>query len=196
MITPAERQALRRANHRARYIRARIRDGEAVSDIDHAWLRKYEDESVARRGRCGKPTVSARAVFGAIHGIYGVDEASVCRARRTTTTIGTARAVAAVALHRGGHSPTMIGVLMHRTLKAASKLLHASMRIRGIEEKAAAVLIQARGAVAGDLIMVPIVVGSDAWKYIDRLQELDERTASVIRHLGSGLMLDHVVGSE
>lgn len=100
-----------------------------------------------------------------------------------------ARSVASLALARAGCTLAAIGEAMGRTPAAANLILARARRKSTLAGRAASILAEVRGAGAGDVVMVPIVVGSEAWRYLDRLSELDEVSANVIRHHGIVEML-------
>lgn len=188
----------RRENYRAYRIRCKLRDGVEVTDIDRAWLASYEARPsvVTRSMRPGAPTVAADAIVRAACARFNLNRAAIVAPNRGRQQVEVARSAVALALYMAGHDSRAAAAALGRKVKAASHMLALARRRPLADQHARELLVEARGAVAGDVVMVPIVVGSEAWRYLDRLAELDEITAATIRGRMVGAMVDLLTRAE
>lgn len=115
---------------------------------------------------------------------------------RGTFSVVRARQIAALALLQTGSSRKTVGVMLHRSASGAHALVDRALSQPALVAEARAVVIAARGAVAGDVVLVPIVVGSAAWCHLDKMAELDEISAVVIRQRIGRSVIDRAVGAE
>lgn len=188
----------RRENYRAYRIRCRLRDGGEVTDIDRAWLAAYEARPsvVTRSVRPSAPSVPSEAIVRAACVRFALSRAAIVAPNRARQQVEVARSAIVMALYLTGHDGRSAAAAIGRKVKAASHLLALARRRPMAEIHARELIVEARGAVAGDVVMVPIVVGSEAWRYLDRLAELDEISAATIRGRMAGMMTDLITRAE
>lgn len=192
-----------RDRRRAECIRLKVYRRTA-SEIDLAWLARWEVSATARRPRHSRPPVDIEPVVKTIcrdHGVTLDELREKGRARRPEVKL--ARRLLVRALNLAGSTPSQIGEVLGRPGPIASKMIGRAKHAAGlIDDRANALLIDARGAAAGEVVMLPVVVGSEAWCYLDRLAEIEEITGAAIAKaaLRAGLGLrtrtDHAVGAE
>lgn len=188
----------RRDSYRAYRLRCKVRDGTDLTDIDRAWLAAYETRPsvVTRSMRPPSPSVSADAIVRAACARFNLRREEIAAPNRARQQVEVARSAIAMALYLTGHDNRAAAAALGRRVKAASHLLALARRRPMAETQARELIVAARGAAAGDVVMVPIVVGSEAWRFLDRLDELDEISAATIRGRMVGMMLDLVNRAE
>ena len=181
---------------RARRIRRRLRAGDALSDIDRVWFASYETRPSVRRCAKRDPTQAIPPILMAVCREFHVTPDELRRPGRTRLQVEVARAALAVALYMAGCPRPQAAEILGRSPPSVTHMTKRARARASTVELARSILVTARGAVAGDVVMVPIVVGSAAWQYLDRQDELDDRTAAALRHRSVALMIDHAVGAE
>jgi hypothetical protein len=166
------------ANCRAWRLRQRIKAGAKVTDIERAWLGRYEREVYANLHRRKPPPseVSPARVVAEVCRRFGITLARLRRAERQGIDVEMARAVAVIALRRIGTSLPLVGAQLKRKKSAIAQLYRRARGRRYVQREADLVLERSRPARRGDLVSVTVrvAIGDPLWIQLDRLAELDE----------------------